>query len=166
VARVLLLALAALVPMASAAPAQPTALDRAVERLFHPYSVPPVVRAPAVWERPIWSRDTASLIARWSKATPRDHVDDLSDGDWLCQCQDWDQHAFRLSIRSRRFDRPRRATVDVEFRVGGTDWRSARLLLRLEGKTWKLDDLFARDSYPAGLRAALRKTIAEDRKPL
>jgi len=138
-------------------------LTQTVESLFHPYSISPSRRAPAVWERPIWSRETAALIARWRRVAPRDEVDDLSDGDWLCQCQDWDEHAFRLTIVSRRVDAPRHAVVEVRLRLARRESVSARLLLRVENGAWKLDDLIARD-YPAGLKAALRRTIAEDRK--
>src|SRR6478752_768272 len=82
------------------APAAQGALLRTVEGLFKPYARPPAARSPAVWQRPIWSRETAALIARWRRVTPSDEVDTLSDGDWLCQCQDWDVHAFKLTVRT------------------------------------------------------------------
>lgn len=143
--------------------AQQAALDRAVERLFRPYSKPPTEAAPTVDERAIWSRDTARLIARWRKVTPQDEVDELGDADWLCQCQDWDEHAFRLTIRSRRFEAPGQASVDVRFRLVRGEWVSARLLLKLEGGAWKLDDIRA-PYFEQGLKATIRRTIAEDTK--
>ena len=155
--------LAALVVAATpgAAAAKQDALDRTVAALFRPYSRPTTLPAPAVWERPIWSRETAALIARWRKVTPQDEVDELSDGDWLCQCQDWDEHAFRMSIDSRKMDAPGHAFVQVRFRLDGSGWRSERLSMRQERGTWKIDDLFGED-FPSGLKAALRRAIAED----
>ncbi|HEY7808265.1 MAG TPA: DUF3828 domain-containing protein [Croceibacterium sp.] len=159
-----LVLLSAMLLAASPAPAaQQAALDRAVEKLFHPYSISPQRRARAVWERPIWSRETAALIARWRKVAPQDEVDDLSDGDWLCQCQDWDEHAFRLTIGSRRIDPTGGATVKVRFRLDRSDWRSARLSMHLEGGSWKIDDLVG-EGFASGLKTALRRTIAEDRR--
>ena len=133
----------------------------AIDRIFHPYSAPPSAHALAAWQRPIWSRETAGLIARWQQATPKGEVDDLDDGDWLCQCQDWDQKAFRLMILSRKIDPPGHAVVNVGFRLNSRDNRTARLLLSFEGGAWKLDDVFD-DDFPQGLQAALRLTTAKD----
>jgi hypothetical protein len=51
-----------------------------------------------------------ALIARWKAVMPQDEVDALNDGDWLCQCQDWDGDGFRatiVSIAMASEDRPR-----------------------------------------------------------
>lgn len=146
---------------AAPAPPEQAALLRTVEALFKPYSRPAARRTPAVWQRPIWSRETAALIARWRRSTPSDEVDDLSDGDWLCQCQDWDEHAFKLTVRRPQLDAAGHAAVEVRFQLSPGEWRSARLLLNLEGGAWKLDDILAAD-FASGLRATIRGTIAED----
>jgi hypothetical protein len=142
-------------------PAEQAALLQAVESLFKPYSRPATTRSPAVWQRPIWSREMAQLIAAWRRVTPRDEVDDLSDGDWLCQCQDWDEHAFKLTVRPPRFGAAGHAAVDVRFQLSPGEWRSARLLFNLEGGAWKLDDIVAPD-FAAGLKATIRRTTADD----
>ena len=49
------------------APPEQAALLRTVEALFKPYTRPATQRTPAVWQRPIWSRETAALIARWRR---------------------------------------------------------------------------------------------------
>ena len=144
-------------------PLEQAALLRSVEDLFKPYSRPATAQTPAVWQRPIWSRETAQLIAAWRRATPRDEVDDLSDGDWLCQCQDWDEHAFKLTVRPPQFGAAGHAAVDVRFQLSPGEWRSARLLLNLEGGAWKLDDMFAPD-LASGLKAAIRRTTADDQR--
>jgi hypothetical protein len=153
------LAFAALLA-AAPAPLQPS-LDRAVDLVFQPFSAPPAARAPAAWQRPIWSRETAALIAQWRKATPKDKTDALSDGDWLCQCRAWDQHAFRLTILSQKIDPAGHAIVNVGYRLNSLDNCTARLLLSYERGAWKLDDLFD-DDFPQGLQAALRLTTAQD----
>jgi hypothetical protein len=142
-------------------PPEQAALLRTVETLFKPYSRPATQRTPAVWQRPIWSRETAALIARWRRSTPSDEVDDLSDGDWLCQCQDWDEHAFKLTVRQPQLDAAGHAAVDVRFQLSPGEWRSARLLMNLEGGAWKLDDILAAD-FASGLKATIHRTIEED----
>ena len=144
------------------APARQTKLDRAVERLFRPYSKPPTAQVQAVWERPIWSRETATLIARWRKITPEDEVDDLSDGDWLCQCQDWDEHAFRLKIVSREIDPTGHTAVEVLLNIAPGPAKSIRLLMVDERDGWKLDD-FVERGLNAGIQDELRRVVEKDR---
>jgi len=52
---------------------------------------------------------------------------------------------------------------DSVGRADGTDQRMlTSMVLRREGGAWKIDDMFA-ESFPSGLRQALRETIAEDK---
>ncbi len=51
-------------------------------------------------------------------------------------------------------------TLDLGFREGESE-REERLTLRREGEAWMIDDIFA-ESFPQGLRQALRETIAAD----
>lgn len=150
--------------LAAAAPSagDQAALDAAVTAIYHPYRTG---EPPSDWERPIYSAEVRALIARWRRVTPSDEVDSLSDSDWLCMCQDWDQHKFRATIRSRQFAAPDSAVVavhvDVGFSGGAND---ARLFFKREGGRWKVDDIFATPFFRRGLKQALRDTIAEDSK--
>ena len=65
--------------------------------IFAPYATP---RPRAAWDQPIYSAEVAALIARWKAVMPEDELDGLNDGDWLCQCQDWDAEAFQATIVS------------------------------------------------------------------
>jgi hypothetical protein len=95
--------------------------------------------------------------------TPHDEVDDLSDGDWLCLCQDWEPRQFRATVVSKRAVRPGLVETSVRINLGGGTTRTARLEMKREGPAWKIDDMFSSD-YPRGLKQALRETIAADEK--
>lgn len=136
-----------------------TALDTQVAAIFRPYSQEPAP-TPA-WDYPVWSASVRALIVHWRRVTPEGEVDDLSDGDWLCQCQDWDHRHFRVIP-----GKPRRLTADrveipVRLDIGWKARRDARLVLVRETAGWRLDDLFSKD-MPRGLQRALRDTIAKD----
>jgi hypothetical protein len=157
------IALASLL-FAAAAPsaADRATLDAAVAAIYQPYRTS---NSPPDWERPIYSAEIQTLIARWRRVTPSDEVDGLSDADWLCMCQDWDEHKFRATIRSRQFPATAAAIVgvhvDVGFSGGAND---ARLFFKRENGRWKLDDIYAGQFFPRGLKMTLRETIAEDSK--
>lgn len=134
-------------------------VDALVRRIYAPYSDPAM--PPGLLDAPIYSARTTALLARWRKVTPADEPDRLSDGDWFCQCQDWEPAAFRLTITGRERLRGGAARVSVRFALGGGDTRTARLVFVKEGGTWRVDDLFTPD-MPRGFRQTLRETIAED----
>jgi hypothetical protein len=132
-----------------------------VARFYRPYSIG--AASAAVWERPIFARDTAALIARWQRVMPDGELDGLNDGDWLCLCQDWDHTKFRVTTLNRQPLGPGAAEVRLAIQLGNGQRREGRLRLLKEAAGWRIDDLFASD-FPRGLRQALRETIAEDEK--
>ena len=135
------------------------AVDALVRRIYAPYSDPAMPAG--LLDAPIYSAQTTALLARWRKVTPSDEVDRLSDGDWFCQCQDWEPAAFRLTITRRERLHSGAARVAVRFALDGGTTRTARLVFVKEAGTWRVDDLFTPD-MPAGFRQTLRQTIAED----
>lgn len=146
----------------AAAPAEADTPEAAVAAIYAPYSRP--ATATAAWEYPIFTRQTADLIAHWRRVTPQDEVDALSDGDWLCLCQDHDEAAFKATVLSRREARGG-ALVAVRLDLGGGVKREAQLVLKREGGGWKLDDLYAAPDFPNGLKQKLQETILEDSIP-
>ncbi len=150
----LLLASAAL-PAADSA-----AIDARVKEIFRPYPGPTTTQAP--WERPLFSTETAELIAHWLRVQPKDEPDALNDGDWFCLCQDFDPKGFRALAQVAGAVRPDIAEVRVRVMLGYGEARDERLIFRKEGAAWKLDDLFADPDFPSGLKQKLRETIAED----
>lgn len=160
IATILVSALLAAAPPAGTDAA---ALDAAVADVFHPYTRDSDGKA--AWDYPIWSREVTALIDHWQRVVPPDEPDALNDGDWLCQCQDWDEKGFKTIIGAPRMTGADAAEVDVKIDLGfseARDLREARLLFRREAAAWKLDDIFAREAFPQGLKQALRETIAED----
>ena len=112
----------------------------------------------ATFDRPIFTPRIKALIAKWLAVTPSDEVDDLSDFDWLCQCQDWDSPTFRAQIIGNRKLGPGRRAVTV--RLNGPV-APLRFILQRAGSQWLIDDIFA-SGFRGGLRATLARTTAAD----
>jgi hypothetical protein len=156
---------ASIVPLILAA-AAPSAEDRmaieeAVVGIFAPFTTE---NPGASWDFPVYSEEVTALIAKWKSVIPESEPDGLNDGDWLCQCQDWDAAAFQATITSVTMTGARTAEVEVSLDLGfgaGEAGRGGRLLLRREGEAWKIDDIVA-EPFPSGLRQALHETIAAD----
>ncbi|MCW1427958.1 YbjP/YqhG family protein [Novosphingobium sp. JCM 18896] len=151
-----------LLAAAGLAPATAGEVDRQVHEIFRPYRENADDRP--VWERPIFSRELRTLIAHWQRVAPEGEVDDLNDADWLCQCQDWDPKAFDLAILKVAGAGADRASVDVRIGLGAGEAGKRRAQLRLEREQggWMIGDLYAAESFPEGLKQALRETIAKD----
>lgn len=146
---------------AALAAADRAAIDRTVAGLYRPYTIG--AASAAVWDRPLFARDIAVLIARWKRVVPEGELDGLNDGDWLCLCQDWDHKRFRVTTLGREVQGPGLVQVRLRIDLGIGQTREARIRLRREAAGWRIDDLFASD-FPRGLKQALRETIAEDEK--
>lgn len=160
--------LALLLAGAALPAAERAALDAAVKGIFAPYRDPDTTPA-ASWQRHIFSAETAALIAHWQRVMPQDEVDALNDGDWLCQCQEFDHKAFRAVPLSTRASGNDRAEVRLRVELGFGARRDARLTFhkemgRKEAGGWVLDDLQGPD-FPKGLKQKPRDTIAEDEAP-
>jgi len=148
------------VAAASLSQGDTAAIDSTVAGLFAPYRQEEMT-SEAVWERPIFSREVTQLIEKWRGVIPEDEPDDLNDGDWLCQCQDWDPKRFRVKILSRKVVEPDLAEVEVDIDIGFGEVRDAFLQFRREEGKWKLDELYS-EPYPDGIRQALCDTIKAD----
>lgn len=157
--------LATIVPLllAAAAPsaAERAAIETRIVGIFAAYASPD---AGTSWDQPIYSAEVGALIRRWKAVMPQDEVDALNDGDWLCQCQDWDAEAFQATIVSIAMQDD--DTAEVELRVdlgfgGPENLRSMTLTLKRERDAWQVDEIVA-DAFPEGLKQALRETIAAD----
>ena len=101
-----MLAMIAPLLLAAAAPsvAERSEIETTVVGIFQPYMGP--AGAVAAWDQPIYSAEVAALIARWKAVMPEGELDGLNDGDWLCQCQDWDVDAFQARITSVELTEP------------------------------------------------------------
>jgi hypothetical protein len=136
------------------------AIDTRVREMFRPYRGRTTSKSS--WEYPIFSAETAALIAHWVRVQPKDEPDELNDGDWFCLCQDFDAKAFRAVPQPARLVRPGVAEVQVRVNLGFGESRSERLVLKKEAGAWRLDDLQASPDFPRGLKQKLRETIAAD----
>jgi hypothetical protein len=133
--------------------------DAAISEIYAPFRQADM--RDAAWERPIFTPRLKALISKWRAVTPSDEVDDLSDFDWLCQCQDWDAGGLGERITARRVLSPSRRLITV--RLGRAPGRRETLgfLLARSGGRWLVDDIFA-SGFRGGLRASLIRTTAAD----
>jgi hypothetical protein len=137
------------------------ALEEAFVDIYAPYAAAQHSTPP--WEFPIYSAEVTGLIAQWRRTVSDDEPDALNDGDWLCQCQEWDSAVFAATIVS--VEKPAETaaeldvTVDLGIGSGAEAARSLTLFLQREEGAWKVDDIVA-DSFPGGLKQALREAIA------
>lgn len=152
-----------LASLAALSAADTAALDQRAAEIFRPYKDGSSDKASG--DYPVFSADTAALIAHWQRVLPPDEPDRLNDGDWFCQCQDWNADGFKATMGEATALPDGTAEVVVKVDLGFDevpDLREARLVFRREEAGWKLDDMFAADAFPEGLKQALRETIAED----
>ncbi|KUR70444.1 hypothetical protein AQZ52_16635 [Novosphingobium fuchskuhlense] len=133
--------------------------DAAIAAIYAPFRQADM--RDAAWERPIFTPRLKALIARWRAVTPTDEVDDLSDFDWLCQCQDWDAGGLGERITARRVLAPARRLITVRLGKAPGRRETLRFLLERSGRRWLVDDMFA-SGFRGGLRASLIWTTAAD----
>ena len=137
--------------------------EATVAAIYAPYNGP--VDASPPWDYPIYSRQLMDLIAEWRRSAPTDEPDALSDGDWLCLCQDFDRGKVVHRVHSRRRLRSGAVELAVRLDLGHDTTRNLRLLLKRENGAWRLDDLFGTPDLPRGLKQKLRETIVENLVP-
>lgn len=135
-------------------------MEAAIDSVYAPYfaDTDELEATLPAWERSIFSKDTAALVARWQASLPENEVDDLSGADWLCQCQDWDASTFSTEVLDSTITGDR-ATANVRMVVFPGAQHTATFNLVREDGAWKIDDLVAPD-FPGGLRQKLRE-VAE-----
>jgi len=152
---VTILAALALAAATSTTPASAATPQSAIAAIYAPFN--DTRMQGASFDRPIYTPQLKALIAKWIEVTPPNEVDDLSDFDWLCQCQDWDAPTFSARIIGVRRLGPGRRSVAVRL----SPQTSLRFTLQRTGGQWLIDDIFA-SGFRGGLRASLVRTIAAD----
>jgi len=111
-------------------------------------------------ESTVWTPAMLALMARLNRLDDEARLD-VSDGDEICQCQDWGD--FRLLARRIVLRGPGRADALVRFSNSGRV-TGLRLLLERTPAGWRVADVFASDR-PRGLAAAYRKALAARSNP-
>lgn len=137
----------------------PTTPQAVITALYAPFRQA-AAQAPE-WENPVYTPQLNALIAKWHAVTPTDEVDDLSDFDWLCQCQDWDPAGLNERITASRLLSRSRRIVTVALGPPSEQGPRLRFVMVRSGKRWLVDDIFA-SGFKGGLRATLIRTTAAD----
>lgn len=148
-----------LLAAASLSASDRSALDAATRAIYAPYHDDAI--SPPPWERDIWTREIQHLITHWQSVLPEDEPDALNDGDWLCECQDWDAKKFRMKIIKRESKGKDAALIGVDFNLGHGENRDAYFEFRREDGRWLVDDIYT-EPHADGIKAALRQTILDD----
>ncbi len=151
-------------PASPAASAPPSAAARGqaqaaafIDRLYAYYRVDPSHERD---DSKVWTPAMLALMARLDRIDDEARLE-VSDGDEICQGQDWGD--FRL-LSSRIVPHgPGRADAFVRFSNLGR-MTGLRLVLERTPAGWRVADLFAPDR-PGGLAAAYRKALATRSNP-
>ncbi len=98
----------------------------------------------AYWELPVYTASTSQLIAKW-KAAPdkKDIISKLEGGDWLCDCQDFDEKKLKpISITFAPCGLSEtQARVIVKLDLGTSEQREIYLSLQKEQGRWLISDI-------------------------
>jgi Protein of unknown function (DUF3828) len=157
----LLATLALLLIAATPAPitrADNSAIRAAIKTIYAPYVDP--TKEISAFEAPVFSARTKALIALWSNRRTSDEVSPLSQGDWFCQCQDWDSPGFRVTAIKIQPQAKGKIIATVSYDLGWDEVRSLKFLMIRERGRWKVDDLLY-DDASIRLTTELRREIAE-----
>lgn len=156
--------LATILLASAAVPAAPPpgSPEAAVAEFYARYKEPANPTPP--WVYPIFTSQVSNLIGHWRRVSPQDEPDELSDGDWLCLCQDYDQAAFSAVVQSKRQVKAG-VQVDVRLDLGDGQHRDLQLILKRERGAWKLDDLYGAPDFPNGLKQKLQEVIIVESMP-
>jgi hypothetical protein len=92
----------------------------------------------------IYSKATSDLIAQWNKVPSNDdNISGLENGNWLCNCQDFDAEKFKIT--SFTFApcglSDRHARVVVGLDLGTSEKRDIFLTLHKEQGRWTIADI-------------------------
>jgi hypothetical protein len=156
------LSLAASAP-AKTAPQDQIAVAAVVRATLAPYANAKIV-APDQFTAPRWGRQTRQLIKDWQTApNSSGDVSPLADGDWLCQCQDWDAKAFRINTIRSTGSAPGRIIADVRYSISRSAQRRLKFVMIREAGQWRIDDLVFPDQRDS-LKAQLRSETAARRR--
>jgi hypothetical protein len=152
-------------PVAIAAPAKKdaaldAALNSTVARIFATYNLED--KGKAIWDQPFYSAATRLLIKQWLRGAKKDEILPLSEVDWLCQCQDYDAAAFKVTKKQYKSLSPAKVRATVTMYLGFNESRTATLLLLMEKGRWEIDDVITPD-LPKGIKSELRAVIAESK---
>ena len=145
-------AVALLFSAAQAAEPADAEVRASVQQFYAPFASDTV--AMPDWELPIFTAETAVMIRDWREALGDEPIDDLSSFGWLCECQDWDAAAFRVTVTSVELAGKDHAIVAVTVEQGWGSKVEQKLELLREDGDWRLDDMLS-DSFPNGLKAEL-----------
>jgi Protein of unknown function (DUF3828) len=141
--------------------ADDAALRAAIRGIYAPYTLPSATTVSM--ERRVFSARTQLLINRWrNRRNSSDEVTPLGEGDWFCQCQDWEPKAVKVNTIQLVPLAKGKVRADVRYAISRQELRHLRFVMVREGGTWKVDDLLYDDQY-GSLVTALRKEIAEAR---
>jgi Protein of unknown function (DUF3828) len=137
------------------------AIRAQIVKIYKPYNQPTNDRP--YWQHPIYTAQVRKLFSQWEKLRATngdDEVDELSGGDWLCMCQDWDPEYFKLMKQVLKPLALGKVEVEVTLLQMEGQRETFRLIMVREDGKWLVDDILDGQATK-GLKHQLREAAAK-----
>ena len=146
---------AATAPAAEPAAADKAAAEAAVREVYAPYLATDGSSPAAAWDRPIFSREMAALVA--TIPHPEGEIGPMDDVDWFCGCQDWDSATARIASLATSAGTDGKLLVASSFLpMAEAEPTNITFVMVKEDGKWLVDDMLS-----TGTDRSLRGDIAE-----
>lgn len=93
------------------------------------------------WQRPVFTKRFTAIIRKWESKHTNDEVPPYGDGDWFCNCQDYDVHKTKLSEVTVIKTGPGRYTASSFLYIGWDYSNRINLSLMYENGQFLVDDI-------------------------
>jgi hypothetical protein len=97
------------------------------------------------WQRPVFTKRFTAIIRKWEAKHTNDEVPPYGDGDWFCNCQDYDVKKAKLSEVTVIKTGPGRYTASSFLYIGWDYSRRIDLRIAYENGQFLIDDIYEED---------------------
>lgn len=99
------------------------------------------------WQRPVFTKRFTAIIRKWEAKNTTDEVPPYGDGDWFCNCQDYDVHKTKLSEVTVIKTGPGRYMASSFLYIGWDYSNRINLSLVHENGQFLVDDIYEENEH-------------------